>query len=207
MRCSFSGSRSFRFYESGSKIPLLKPTVPDVELETLSCCSAAVNRNTCNLQASRVVKSDEGLFLTLVPTKDAELRQNSMSWQAGSQRPILPWPRQISAPTVKLLKKWISFSDAVTSELDTTFVFGNWLEFAACRLFNSTTLCAAVECFLISTTTFVNPTAENLLNSHKCNSKAVKCIRIAIEEKDFSLSTGADICMAISLMRYVEVST
>ncbi|KAH8892834.1 hypothetical protein GQ53DRAFT_745858 [Thozetella sp. PMI_491] len=128
------------------------------------------------------------------------------SRKMGGSSERLPPPRQLSDTNTRLLTKWISLSDAITSDLDTTFVFGNWLEFAAQRLSNSQPLTAAVDSFLSSAAAFANPTDDNTTASHKSYARAARDIRLAITAED-SLPYGNDICMAISLMRYVELVT
>jgi hypothetical protein len=114
--------------------------------------------------------------------------------------------REPSSNAMKLLKRWASFTEAVSEGYDTRYVFTRWMRSIPQRLGHSNTIDLAVDCFLKSIVAYVNQTSENLNATDASYAKTLRNIRVAFVDGDSDV-LHADVFLAICLIYHVEVRT
>jgi hypothetical protein len=197
-----------------------KPTPtpdPDPDGVTQVTRSAGETRATeveLTVRSMRKAMRGEGLFQTLVPALPVrsgsrrgtagKTRRGTAAAAAGCSGENLSLRPEPSSSSMALCQRWISFTEMISTGLDTRFVLGDWMELVAQWIGPDETVDSALECFLHSSVAYVNSTDDNLVLTDKCNLRALRSIRAAILSGSSEL-LHENVLISIILLHFVEV--
>jgi hypothetical protein len=120
----------------------------------------ARSRVLLSLRRSHPAKFGDRIFQTLVP-----LRVDSSRADLGESctRPCTAarLVREPSDSSSRLLKRWMSISEATSEGYDALCVWGNWMRTVPQRIAQSDLVYLSADCFLEAVVTYVNRTEKN----------------------------------------------
>jgi hypothetical protein len=154
-----------------------------------------------SLRRSRPAKFGDGIFQTFVP-----LQVDSSRADPGEScnRPcaVATLVREPSDSSSRLLKRWMSISEATSEGYDTLCVWGNWMRTVPQRIAQSDLVHLSADCFLKAVVTYVNRTEQNRATSDLAHVKTLQRLRADLA----SDIIDADTLIAVCILYQVEVT-
>lgn len=167
---------------------------------------------TLSVRSTRKASSGQGLYQTWVPTLPAKTLNSGSTKNTTEKAPKRAYHESPSLTTEpsdssrNLCRRWISFTETISTGLDTRCVLGDWVELVAQRIGTDNMIDSALKCFLSGSITYINRTDQNLALTDKYNLRALHCIRATIlSDKGKQLHENENVLISIVLLHFVEV--